>query len=327
MADSELGCGFGTGSHWERLDEPRQERVNESRVFGTTAGKADSSQDSERRPLPFAKLQFSLGAIPGVNAAMSTGSGFGSGSGSGRGDRGDDAWTPSGSRPSDPDEQSTAHTAPRSERGARPSGQERTVSYQPEERYWTDYLRVALPVVGLLLMLGLFLFWANQLIDPDEDPTSAAVVLDETDGDAVIGASSPVATATSAPELTAEPATDSTAAPADQGGAVATATSAPATDAAAPTATTASEDTTAEEANGAEFQLDQAVQVNDTNVNLRVEATTDSDVVTQLEQGQQMTVIEGPTEGEAYSWYQVEFQDAAGETIQGWVASDFIEEA
>ena len=32
--------------------------------------------------------------------------------------------------------------------------EERTVSYQPEERYWTDYLRIALPVFGLLLLIG-----------------------------------------------------------------------------------------------------------------------------------------------------------------------------
>ena len=38
------------------------------------------------------------------------------------------------------------------------------MSYQPEERYWTDYLRIALPVVGLLLLIGLLWYWASAII-------------------------------------------------------------------------------------------------------------------------------------------------------------------
>ena len=41
---------------------------------------------------------------------------------------------------------------------------ERQVSYEPEERYWTDYLRIALPVLGLLLLIGLLWYWASALI-------------------------------------------------------------------------------------------------------------------------------------------------------------------
>ncbi len=41
------------------------------------------------------------------------------------------------------------------------------MSYESEERYWTDYLRVALPVIGLLLMLALFWWWAQQFIGDD----------------------------------------------------------------------------------------------------------------------------------------------------------------
>jgi cytoskeletal protein RodZ len=48
------------------------------------------------------------------------------------------------------------------------------VSYEPEDRYWTDYLRVALPVIGLLLMLGLLVWWANSIIgnDRQDRPTT-----------------------------------------------------------------------------------------------------------------------------------------------------------
>ena len=55
-----------------------------------------------------------------------------------------------------------------------PRGQERVVSYESDERYWTDYLRVALPVVGLLLMLGLLFWWANSIIGDEQgtQPTS-----------------------------------------------------------------------------------------------------------------------------------------------------------
>jgi hypothetical protein len=48
------------------------------------------------------------------------------------------------------------------------------VSYESEERYWTDYLRVALPVIGLLLMLALFWWWAQQFIGDDKSGDQVA---------------------------------------------------------------------------------------------------------------------------------------------------------
>lgn len=214
---------------------------------------------------------------------------------------------------------------PRSERPGPPSGQERTVSYQPEERYWTDYLRIALPIIGLLILLGLFWWWALELIGDDDDqppaPTPAVAVVNEfnaTPPPAAPTATSPALTpASGAPTAepspaSAEPTPDAPAAEEE-----------PAADEETP----AADDTDAPDAGDEEevpLTYDVGTQVVTTeNVNMR-EAPVDGDVVVVVDAGTEL-VIAGPfedgPEGEP-DWWPVSNEETGEE---GFIREDFLE--
>ncbi len=67
------------------------------------------------------------------------------------------------------------------------------------------------------------------------------------------------------------------------------------------------------------FEADTIVYVNTDTLNLRDSADINSDVITQLSANTQATVLDGPTDANGHSWYQV---DVDGET--GWAARDFL---
>lgn len=141
-----LDCARGLGDSWQP---------------GDIAGARSASAKGERRPpLVFGPQPRLAGALVGIGAGAgimaSTNLGGGSGSG---GSSGGGGTSPPGGGP------------PRPERGLPPAGQERTISFQPEERYWTDYLRILLPVAGLLLLIGLLWWWLDFLVG---DPTAQA---------------------------------------------------------------------------------------------------------------------------------------------------------
>lgn len=55
----------------------------------------------------------------------------------------------------------------------RPAGTpERQFTYYTEQRYWTDYLRIAAPVLGVILILGLLWFWLGSLMGGGEPAPS-----------------------------------------------------------------------------------------------------------------------------------------------------------
>lgn len=191
--------------------------------------------------------------------------------------------------------------------GSGNGGRQRTVQFEPEERYWTEYLRIALPVIGLLLMLGLFWYWAQNLINDGNstEPTAteqmigAPGIITPTAIPSTPEPTFPVVVPTR-PAATQPPATSNPTANAsdNQAGAVATPPAASGT---------------------GEIAIDSKVVTNDV-VNLRPDASTSGTPITQLKKGEELTVIAGPQTGEGYTWWQV--RDANGN--EGWVFSDGI---
>ncbi|MGD9713538.1 MAG: SH3 domain-containing protein [Thermomicrobiales bacterium] len=191
---------------------------------------------------------------------------------------------------------------------SRSIGQEPFVSYQPEERYWTDYLRIALPIAGLLLLLGVFWYWASSFIgDDDQDPgRSTEIAVVETP------ITAPTQTPTVSAAVTLAPAQTVAPTPADV-------QTQPTPDASQPTATTG----TVENGGGTDgYQEGEFVVVNDDNVNLRADATTSADVVVVLSNGEELSILSGtPVEDETYTWWNV----ATTNGDEGWVVGQFIE--
>ncbi len=48
------------------------------------------------------------------------------------------------------------------------------MSSEREDRYWADYRRITLPMIGLLLLLALVWFWASSLLGTGEDDPAIA---------------------------------------------------------------------------------------------------------------------------------------------------------
>lgn len=189
--------------------------------------------------------------------------------------------------------------------------QERTVSYQNEERYWSDYLRIALPIAGLLLLLGVFWYWANSFIG--DDNTKPAETTQVAVATTPLTTLSPVPTASQAELITpptAEPTTANvikTQVPGDQTG----------------TGDIATVDTTTD--GGTAFTEGDIVIVNDDDVNMRADATTNSEVVDTLAAGDELRILDSQSvSADDRTWWNV---DDTTNGIQGWVAEEFLEPA
>jgi hypothetical protein len=194
------------------------------------------------------------------------------------------------------------------------SSEERTVSYQPEERYWTDYLRIALPVIGLLLLIGLLWYWASALIGDGGDqppPTSQAV--------AVI---TPVNESTPAPPT----ANAVVLAPTPGPPPVPTATAAPAvatTQAVTPTPAAAGADPANPCASLPVYEVG-AVVTTTAELNLREGPSTDSASVVVLPEGSRLQVTGEFQEAGQCDWWPVTVVDTGQ---SGFVIEQYLEPA
>lgn len=171
------------------------------------------------------------------------------------------------------------------------------LGYYPEERYWTDYLRIGAPILGVILILALFWFWANAFWGGDDK--SAGI------------SGTPQATL---PAITASPAGTTTGGTA---GSPIIVTTPP------PGVATQPPGVTTPPAAGGELAIGATVVVTGsggTGVNFRAEPSTESDIIDVLLDGTELTVVDGPLDAEGYTWWQVE-----GVAGTGWLVQDYLQ--
>ena len=246
---------------------------------------------------------------------------FASTGGGGGGRRGDDDYPDDDYYEDEFEEEEEPAPVRERRSSSRPTAaRQRTVQTNPDDRYWTDYLRIALPVIGLLLVIAVFWYWAQQLIDSDSDDLSPTAPGLAEIVDTPVEATEAPATPTAPAGNILAPPTDGT--PTNPLQAVVSPTvpsqQPPAQEQPAETQVATEE---APAAGG--IAPDTQVTVTDGPLNLRSEANTTSDIVTTLETGTVLDVISGPEEGEGYVWWQV--VDAQGNT--GWVVQEFLQPA
>lgn len=169
--------------------------------------------------------------------------------------------------------------------------------YQEEERYWTDYLRIAAPVVGVILMLALVWFWVANMLNGDEDEgfgndggDEAGPVIDADTPETTEQASDDEAVAVTTPE--------DEEGDAGEGEGEGT-----------PSATTLGPGAAAV-----------VVGTGEEGLNVRAEPSTEADVVGSIADGTELTITGESEQADGFTWWPID----SGE-LTGFVAEDFIE--
>lgn len=322
VRSEELDCSRGSRDFWEPKSVSPRENAGEPHVKLPTF----------RNPLKLFTPAFA-GPATGSTSPAGGHMMFAS-SGSGGGGYDDDEYgyedefgAEGDPSPGDPAERPQSNRTRRSSanRATATGGRSRSSSYQPEERYWTDYLRIALPVIGIILMLGLLWIWASQLLGDDtpagddtQEDSIALVSTQTPDPNAIntepTGASTPD-TNTSAGQIPipgqTTPAAGETDAPFNP-----TTQDPPA----GGDDQTEAEEPAAEEPTTDEIALDSQVEIVE-EVNVRPSAGTTEAPIRTAAIGETAVVISGPEEADGFVWWELVFDDGSS----GFVAEDFLE--
>jgi hypothetical protein len=289
VGEDDLDCDRGMGNYWEPIDQDAAQAFGPPGHAG--AGEPFPGERDEVAPIHLQGHQNvdEQSERRGGDVSQYGGPGRPTGSddyGHGGGYGGDD----------------DRYTQPFSEQGGGdPPGDERTpFGYQPEERYWTDYLRIAAPVVGVILMLGLVWFWVANMISDNDEETAA----DDTDtAGPVIPTETETPTVNGEDDETDDPITVGTPAPEDDEDAVDNGEG----EGDAPTTI----------GPGATVVV---VGTGEAGLNVRESASTEGEVAGSLPDGTALTVTGESQEADGFTWWPVE-----GEGVTGFVAADFIE--
>jgi len=187
-----------------------------------------------------------------------------------------------------------------------PRGRERQLDYYTEERYWTDYVRIGLPILGVILILLVALLWIIPLFGGDDDDDDGSLGANGTP-QATLPVIQPSVTTTTGASGEETPRITLTTQPG---------TTPPAGD---PTPTT---ETTQPPPAGGEIYNGAIVAVANTGgagVNMRSFASVDGEIVAVVLDGTELTVIGEAEAADGYVWWPVE-----GESGSGYIVEDFL---
>lgn len=186
-----------------------------------------------------------------------------------------------------------------------PRGRERQLDYYTEERYWTDYVRIGLPILGVILILLVALLWIIPFFNGDDDDGQLGATGSPTTTIPVI---QPSVTATSPANGSETPRITLTTQPG---------TTPPATTG-EPTATTATEP----QPSGGEIYPGATVAVANTGgtgVNMRSTASVDGEVVAVVLDGTEFVTTGEAEEADGFVWWPVQ-----GEAGTGYIVEDYL---